>query len=197
MNAELTDDVHARSDTGQGIGERELAVVHFMRNWRQHRVLWLVRWLVTSADIDYLMIIIFPMANGMLSATDSSGEPLVQVTVKRVIQGQTDYVYINQIFDATCALGDGSESAWSAVADCPWLNDEQMCLFDLVYAVSGCDFLAAIEKTEFLRLWNFSLKVLRTRDLFPTPVHVHKEGKFSADIEESGLQLLGLEDKMG
>lgn len=43
---------------------------------------------------------------------------------------------------------------------------------------------------EFLKIWNYSLKALRTKGLFPTPVFAQREGTLRVDTS-AGLELLG------
>ena len=51
---------HQRSDKGPGIGEGELAVVHYMIHWQKHCAQKPTKWLVTSTDTDQIMIILLP-----------------------------------------------------------------------------------------------------------------------------------------
>lgn len=82
---------------------------------------------------------------------------MVDATIKRVTQGETDYVYVARGFKVICALEDGSKGAWSN-EHYRWLGDQQnLSLFVLEYILSGCDFLPAFEKIGFLTLWKYLL----------------------------------------
>jgi len=184
--------VKPRSEMGPGIGEGELAAVHFIVNWRKHCALKPEKWLVTSSDTDELMVILLAMATGAIAAEDTSSDSQVKVTIKRVINGETDYLYVNRVFYAICTLKDGSEEAWPSLEVCYWLKDDvKVCLFVLVYVLSGCDFLPCIGGMDFAKLWKFSLKALRAEGLFrEDPIIVQREGKLRVNIN-AGLKLLG------
>lgn len=49
------------------------------------------------------------LATDMLSAVDTSSDPRVNVTTKRVVQGCTNYLYGNRAFETINALGDGGD----------------------------------------------------------------------------------------
>lgn len=143
-------------------------MVHFIINWRKHCALKPVRSLATSTDTTYqLRVIILANATGVLSAEGTSSNSLVQVTIKRIIQGQINYclwtLYV-------CVSREGSESEWPSAEIFPWVNDQQkMCRFS--YVLSGCDFLPAITGIYWGR-----------KSCFPTLIFVQREGKLRVDI---------------
>lgn len=51
------------------------------------------------------------MATGVLSAVDASSDFWVQVTIRRVIQARTDFLYVIRVVNAMRALRDRSENA--------------------------------------------------------------------------------------
>lgn len=56
-------------------------------------------------------IVILVMAKGVLSAVDTHNDSRFKVTMKRVVQGRTEYLNVNRVFDVVCVLRGGSESA--------------------------------------------------------------------------------------
>lgn len=162
-------DVDACGVTGPYIREGELAVVHFIIDWRKHCPLKEARWLVTPTGTDQLILILLAMAPGVLPAVVTSSDSWVQVTIKCIIRGRLDYLYVIRVFAAMHALRDGSESAWPSVEACPRMNAQQkmVWLFVLVpvLVLSGCDFLSAIGGMDFVKLCHFSLKAPRTKGL--------------------------------
>ncbi|CAB1101356.1 unnamed protein product [Ectocarpus sp. CCAP 1310/34] len=84
---------------GPDIGEAELPVV-------------------SSLDTDLWMIILLAMTTGWLPPR---GEGAVDVTVQRVVGGETKFLWMNRVFAGICELQDGSESAWPPVNFRSWV----------------------------------------------------------------------------
>lgn len=76
---------------GPGTGEPKLAEVDFVINWQQQCVENPVELLATSNDADQLMVILLAMYAGTQPNANTSRDPSVDVTVKHVIQEQTEY----------------------------------------------------------------------------------------------------------
>lgn len=102
---------------------------------------------------------------------------MVEVTIKCVTQGETDYVDVARGFKAICALEDGNKGAWPDERYW-WLGDQQkVSLFVLVHIFSGCDFLPARKKMGFLMLWKYSLKELWIKGLFTKRIFGQKKSR--------------------
>ena len=154
---------------GTGVGEGELVTAHFIVNSWMYCEEPPTKWLVTSIDTDQWMIILLAMAVGKIRW---AGPGKVDVTVKRVLSGGTDYIWVNRVYGALLGLTDGCESAWPKEDVVPWLVDDSLkvALFALVYLISGCDFLPAFTGLPFRNMWKFLLKGLLQPGLFPNPI---------------------------
>lgn len=93
-------------------------MVHFIVNWRKHHARRPARWLVASIEIDQLMVIL-TMSTGVILARDILSDSRLKRTVERIINGRTDYLCENRVFDVICALRDGSERALPSEKECP------------------------------------------------------------------------------
>lgn len=83
--------------------------MHFTINWREHCELQPMRWLVTSTNTDQPMITLLAMALGEMSAIHTRN-PLEGISVERVVQGHEDYLDVDGVLDAICALRDGARA---------------------------------------------------------------------------------------
>ena len=81
----------------------------------------------TSSDTDELMVILLAMATGAIAAEDTSSDSQVKVTMKRVINGETDYLYVNRVFTDMHIEGRERE-AWPSLEVCYWLRTILRCV---------------------------------------------------------------------
>ncbi|CBJ27475.1 hypothetical protein Esi_0073_0023 [Ectocarpus siliculosus] len=115
-----------RTDTIEGverqrgpyIGEAELSVIHFIAWAKKYWGKSFDKWVVSSVDTDLWMIILLAMTTGWLTPR---GERAVDVTVLRVVGGETKFLWMNGVFASICELQDRSESAWPPLTFGNWI----------------------------------------------------------------------------
>ncbi|CAN0425505.1 unnamed protein product, partial [Ectocarpus sp. 12 AP-2014] len=92
------------------------------------------------------------------------GERTVDVTVQRVVGGETKFLWMNAVFASICELQDGSESAWPQLTSGSWIptDNDKVRPFVLTFLESGCDYLPAISGLPFDKMWVLVLKSVRT-----------------------------------
>lgn len=57
-----------------------------------------------------------------------AGEDHMDVTVKRVVNGDIKYIFVKSTCESIIRLKDGVESAWPDADDCTWLTNERISL---------------------------------------------------------------------
>lgn len=60
----------------------------------------------------------------------------VDVTVKRIVNGATLYVFVNRVYESIVRLGDGVELAWTDADFCTWLTSEVNAAFTFSHIIS-------------------------------------------------------------
>ena len=183
-SGESTESVHARVHSflqGQGdtvdtqgsfsrpyprIGEGEMATAHFVVNYRRYRTAGspdLTKWLVTSVDTDQWMIILLGMGTGKIIV---EGPQAVDVTVARHVK-KTEYIHVNSVYRSIARLTESNgDAGWPSELP-PWLNDgAKSILFVWVFLLSGCDFLPAIARCTFPKMWDSLLRGLALSEFF-------------------------------
>lgn len=173
-------DTSVKRQRGPNIGEAELSVVHFIVWSEKYWGKTFDKWLVTSVDTDQWMIILLAMSAGKITP---HGVGEVQVTVQRIVGGQTKFLLVNQAYKKICILQDGSDSAWPADGWVGWnpSDDDKVRLFVLVYLLAGCDFLPAISGLPFEKMWEAALKSVRAQGVFNKPLFVKENGVWALD----------------
>ena len=103
------------------------------------------------------MIILLAMTTGWLRRR---GEGAVDVTVQKVVGGETKFLWMNRVFASICELQDGSESAWPPLTFRGWIptDNDKVRLVVLTFLESGCDYLPAISGLPFNKMWILALK---------------------------------------
>ena len=151
---------------GPNIGEAELSLVHFMVWAKKYFGQDVKRWIISSIDTDQWMIILLAMSTSKIRP---SGPGMVDVAVRKGGRYYSQYIWVNRVYQSICALEDGSESAWPSAGFDGWIpsDDDKVRLFVLVYLLAGCDFLPAISGLPFEKMWELTLKSVRSEGLFP------------------------------
>ncbi|CAN0447121.1 unnamed protein product, partial [Ectocarpus sp. 8 AP-2014] len=103
---------------GPDIGEAELSVIHFIVRAKKYWGKSFDKWVVSSVDTDLWMIILLAMTTGWLTPR---GERAVDVTVQRVVGGETKFLWMNRVFASICELLDGSDSVWPPLTFGSWI----------------------------------------------------------------------------
>ncbi|CAB1103684.1 unnamed protein product [Ectocarpus sp. CCAP 1310/34] len=103
---------------GPDIGEAKLSVIHFIVWAKKYWGEIFDEWVVSSEDTDLWMIILLAMTTGWLTPR---GERAVDVTVLRVVGGETKFLWMNRVFASICELQDGSKSAWPPLTFGSWI----------------------------------------------------------------------------
>lgn len=135
------------------------------------------------------MIIFLAISTGHIRAT---GDEPVRVTVRKVVGGVSQYIFVNKVYEAIVDLEDGTESAWPLVdsavdsAGGCWQpdKDDKVRVFILVCLLAGCDFLPAISGLPSHKMWEAALKIVRAEGVFVKSIFVEKEGVWEVDIED-------------
>ncbi|CAB1118306.1 unnamed protein product [Ectocarpus sp. CCAP 1310/34] len=177
---------------GPDIGEAELSVIHFIVWAKKYWGESFDKWIVSSVDTDLWMIILLAMTTGWLTPR---GERAVDVTVQRVVGGETKFLWMNRVFASICELQDGSESAWPPLTFGGWIptHDDKVRLFVLTFLESGCDYLRAISGLPFDKMWVLVLKSVRTEGLFDKPLFFEEQdGTWAVDVDECAKLLATL-----
>ncbi|CAB1100238.1 unnamed protein product [Ectocarpus sp. CCAP 1310/34] len=140
-------------------------------------------WTVSSVDTDLWMTILLAMATGWLRPR---GEGAVDVTVQKVVGGETKFLWMNRVFASICELQDGSESAWPLLTFRGWIpTDNKVRLFVLTFLDLGCDYLPAISGLPFDKMWVLALKSVRTEGLFDKPLFFEEQdGMWAVHVDE-------------
>ncbi|CAN0556436.1 unnamed protein product [Ectocarpus sp. 12 AP-2014] len=86
---------------GPDIGEAELSVIHFIVWAKKYWGKSFDKWIVSSVDTDLWMIILLAMTTGWLRPR---GEGAVDVTVQRVVGGETKFLWMNRVFASICEV---------------------------------------------------------------------------------------------
>ncbi|CAB1112778.1 unnamed protein product [Ectocarpus sp. CCAP 1310/34] len=169
---------------GPDIGEAELSVIHFIVWARKYWGKSFDKWVVSSVDTDLWMIILLAMTTGWLRPR---GEGAIDVTVQKVLGGETKFLWMNRVFASICELQDGSESAWPLLTFRGWIptDNDKVRLFVLTFLESGCDYLPAISGLPFDKMWVLALKSVQTEVLFDKPLFFdEQDGTWAVHVDE-------------
>ncbi|CAB1118915.1 unnamed protein product [Ectocarpus sp. CCAP 1310/34] len=142
------------------------------------------KWVVSSVDADLWMIILLAMTTGWLTPR---GEGAVDVTVQRVVDGETKFLWMNRVFAKMCELQDGSESTWPPLTFRSWrpTDADKVRLVVLTFLESGGDYLPVFSGLPFDKMWVLVLKSVRTEGLFDKPFFFEdQDGTWAVDIDE-------------
>ncbi|CBJ31813.1 hypothetical protein Esi_0285_0022 [Ectocarpus siliculosus] len=151
---------------GPDIGEAELSVIHFIAWAKKYWGKSFDKWVVSSVDTDLWMNILLAMTTGWLTPR---GERAVDVTVLRVVGGETKFLWMNRVFASICELQDESESAWPPLIFGSWIP------------------------TDNDKMWVLVLKSVRTEGLFDKPLFFEEyDGTWAVDVDECAKLLATL-----
>ena len=167
---------------GPNVGEAELSLVHFMVWSKKYFGNDFKKWIISSIDTDQWMKILLAMSTGNIAPT---GPFRVDVAVRKIVGSVPKHLWDKRVFETTCNLEDGSESAWPTPGFHGWVpeRDDKVRLFVLIYLLAGCDFLPAISGLAFEKMWEAAMKSGQAEGLFQQPLFRQEGEQFVVDIE--------------
>lgn len=100
--------------------------------------------------------------------------------MKRAINGEIEYVFVNEIHDNIVGLEDCVQSTWPDADGFKCLTNELKVIFScLAYFISGCDVLPEIYGLPFLNECILLLKALPTTRLFQCTIIMNHAGSLA------------------
>lgn len=121
-----------------------------------------------------------------------SGEDRMDVTVRSIVNGEIEYMFVKRVYESIVRLEYGVKSTWPDADNCRWLTTNlKVTFFDLSHLLLGWNFLSAIHSLSFPNMRVPLNKTLRIMVPFQCVTIVNRIGRLAIHGDD-GIKLVAM-----